>query len=103
MIALIMGKRRWCNKGFAASLFAVLLVTSLRAAEVEYGLPVKLDSSTSEVRKVLGAPTEGWRKGETITLESYYSRGILGEFEHDRLFSIIRRATSHNPWACLNG
>src|SRR5579872_776759 len=83
-----MGKSLWCNKGLAALLFQVLLMTCLNAAEAEYGLPVKLDSSTSEVRKVLGVPTEGWKKGEMITLESYYSRGIVGEFEHDRLFSL---------------
>ncbi len=88
MIALIMGKSLWCNKGLAATLLAALLAPCLRAAESEYGLPVKLDSSASDVRKVLGPPTEGWQKGEMVTLESYYSRGIVGEFAHDRLFSI---------------
>ena len=91
-----MGKSLRCNKGLAALLFPALLVTCLRAAEAEYGLPVKLDSSTSEVRKVLGAPTEGWNKGEMVTLESYYSRGIVGEFAHDRLFSItLNRDTAY--------
>jgi hypothetical protein len=88
MIAVNMGKGLWCNQGVAALFIAVLLASCLGAAEPEYGLPVKLDSSTSEVRKVLGPPTEGWNKGEMGTLESYYSRGIVGEFEHDRLFSI---------------
>src|SRR3981081_3595808 len=98
MIALNM------RKSVAASLFALLLVTCLCAAEEEYGLPVKLDSSTSEVRKVLGAPTEGWNKGERGTLESYYSRGIVGEFAHDRLFSItLNKDTAYRGFVAYAG
>jgi hypothetical protein len=88
MIALKMRKSLCYNNGLTGLLLQMLLVSCLGAAEAEYGLPVKLDSSASEVQKVLGAPTEAWKKGEIVTLESYYSRGIVGEFEHDRLFSI---------------
>ena len=88
MIALKMRKSLCYNNRLGALFLQVLLVSCLCAAEPEYGLPVKLDLSTGEVRKVLGAPTEAWNKGEMVTLESYYSRGIVGEFEHDRLFSI---------------
>jgi hypothetical protein len=88
MIALKMRKSLCHNNGLAALFLQVLIVSCLGAAEAEYGLPVKLDLSIGEVRKVLGAPTEAWNKGDMVTLESYYSRGIVAEFEHDKLFSI---------------
>src|SRR5579872_3058440 len=88
MIALTMTNSPGSNGGLLALLLPMLVVSCLGAAEADYGLPVKLDSSIREVRKVLGEPTEGWKKGEMVTLESYYSRGIVAEFEHDRLFSI---------------
>src|SRR5258705_7088998 len=63
-------------------------VAAPNAIEEEYGLPVKLGLSSAEVRKILGPPAETWMNGEMVTLEWYYSHGIMGEFEHDRLSSV---------------
>src|ERR1700686_2682365 len=98
MIALKM------RKSFCYALLIPMLPGCLGAAEAEYGLPVKLDLSTAEVRKALGAPTEAWQKGEMVTLESYYSRGIVGEFAHDRLFSVtLNKDTAYRGFIPYSG
>jgi hypothetical protein len=68
-----------------------------------YGLPIFLGSTSDEVRKVLGAPTERFRPGtasdsvesishpgkdEEKVIESYYSVGITCTFSRDRLAAI---------------
>jgi hypothetical protein len=72
----------------------------------EYGLPVTLGSSSAEVERALGPPTQtldydkelskesedfqrilgGGHAG--VTVDWYYTRGIVGGFKDDRLISI---------------
>lgn len=65
----------------------------------EYGLPVALGSSSDDVRRVLGSPNESYEKpkeewttalasNERLTIEWYYTHGIVATFERDRLTAI---------------
>ena len=64
-----------------------------------YGLPITLGASFSEVREILGRPNEvvkppkvlGEAAGQDIdnlTLEYFYSSGIVGRFDREKLFGI---------------
>ncbi len=71
-------------------------------ARFRSGLPITLGSTSDEVRKALGGPTERYRPPnsddtvETIrnpgkdekVIEWYYSSGIVGIFDRDRLTGI---------------
>ena len=72
-----------------------------RAVAPKYGLPITLGSTSDEVRKIIGGPTERYKvpnNGETevVTnpdkkdnlLEWYYSSGIIAAFDRDRLTTI---------------
>jgi hypothetical protein len=82
-----------------------LLLSALscdKSAVPQYGLPITLGSTSDEVRKTLGGPTERYRPpvasdtAETIrnpgkdgkVIEWYYSSGIVGVFDRDRLTAI---------------
>jgi len=77
----------WHNIGAAALLIPLLLV-GCEGPKEEFGLPVNLDVSSSEVRSVLGAPTQAWNTTPSGTVEWYFPHGIVAEFEHDRLSSV---------------
>jgi hypothetical protein len=53
----------------------------------EYGLPIALGSSSDDVRRVLGSPDESFKKpqNDRLTIEWYYTHGIVTTFERDRL------------------
>jgi hypothetical protein len=56
----------------------------------EYRLPVSLGSSSAVVRQVLGSPNESFKKPQDsrLTVEWYYTHGIVATFERDRLTAI---------------
>jgi len=78
-----------------------LILVCCSTAKRDYDLPVTLGSTSDEVRKILGTPTERYKaptlgdttvvtnpeKGDKI-LEWYYSRGIVAFFDRDRLAAI---------------
>lgn len=81
-----------------------LLLFAAGCGGPSYGLPVVLGSTSDEVRKVLGAPTERFRPGtasdtvesishpgkdEEKVIESYYSVGITCTFSRDQLAAIV--------------
>jgi hypothetical protein len=73
----------------------------------QWGLPVQLGQTSTEVRKVLGRPTEvvdaktmkkydiDW-DGE-YAIEYFYSSGIVGRFDHRKLFAITINTYSDYP------
>lgn len=80
----------------------IIAVSCRRATVAGYGLPITLGSTSDEVRKILGGPTERYRPPnandtvETIrnpsndekVVEWYYSSGIVGAFDRNRLTAI---------------
>src|SRR4051812_29860929 len=82
-------KRFWRNPGIAALVFFGL-VAACEPTQAQYGLPVKLDSTTAQVRSALGAPNESFNtpNNPAVRLEWYYRHGIVGGFEHDKLSSL---------------
>jgi hypothetical protein len=79
---------------------AVLLVGCGHKTSTSYGLPITLGSSSDDVRKVLGGPTELYRppKGpEGVVLEWYYSSGIVCKFDRDKLTAITLNKDADYP------
>jgi hypothetical protein len=89
---------------FFNALPLVILVVSLgcESGSNRYGLPISLGSTSDEVRRVLGGPNERMKVVErddtkVVTnpdkydklVEWYYSSGIVGKFDRDRLTEII--------------
>src|ERR1035438_5113315 len=68
----------------------VVLLLSCHGNSIEYGLPVALGSSSSVVRRVLGSPNESFKNAQNgrLTIEWYYTHGIVATFERDRLTAI---------------
>jgi hypothetical protein len=104
-------------RGVERRRLAALLILSLAAAAAalmlwhhhqswEYGLPVTIGSSSAEVERVLGPPTQTLDYDKELSKESediqrtvggghagvivnwYYTRGIVGSFKDGRLISI---------------
>ena len=71
-----------CLGIFAA---AVLLLGCHHSSE--YGLPITLGSSSDDVRRVLGSPKDSFKppQNDRLTIEWYYTHGIVATFERDRL------------------
>ena len=86
------------------TILGLLLCTfGCNGAAPNYGLPIALGSTSDDVRKLLGAPTARYRPATTgdtvetiqnvgknaeIVIEWYYSSGIVGSFNRDRLSTI---------------
>jgi hypothetical protein len=73
---------------------ALILSGCSRAASSSYGLPVQLGSTTAEVRKILGEPSDivamPGHEGMTGMGDEWYdSKGIVGSFDADRLIAIM--------------
>jgi hypothetical protein len=80
---------------------SLLALNCEKATAPKYGLPITLGSTSDEVRKVLGGPTERYKapeKSDGVVVanpdkndklfEWYYSSGIVGVFDRDRLTTI---------------
>jgi hypothetical protein len=76
---------------FGVSAVALTIFGCQHRASSEYGLPVALGSSSSDVRRVLGSPKESFKnpKDERLTTEWYYNHGLVAVFERDQLDEIV--------------
>ncbi len=63
----------------------IFLAGCNRLGVSQYGLPVKLGSSSDDVRKGLGSPDYSYKTPSDDIVEWYYSHGIVAVFERDRL------------------
>ncbi len=57
----------------------------------EYGLPITLGSSSNDVRRILGSPNDSFKnpRDDRLTIEWYYTHGIVAVFERDQLNEIV--------------
>jgi hypothetical protein len=96
------GNRKWLTAHLILVGVLLSVLSCDRAAAPKYGLPITLGSTSDEVRKVLGGPNDRYRvpvesdTPDTIRnpdknaklFEWYYSSGIVGTFDRDRLTAI---------------
>jgi hypothetical protein len=68
----------------------IVLMSSCHLGPAEYALPVTLGSSSNDIRRALGSPKESFKdpRDNRLTIEWYYTHGIVATFERDRLVSI---------------
>lgn len=79
------------NWWLCISAAALLLLGCHYRASAEYELPITLGSSSSDVRRVLGSPQYSFKspKDERLTIEWYYTHGIVATFERDQVNEIV--------------
>jgi len=95
--------------------FGLLRQLTVSGRFPRYDLPIALGASSEEVRRILGWPTEVVREAQRRRIlsessvdahllpttdnvtECYYSSGIVGTFDHDRLFEVALHSYGAYP------
>jgi hypothetical protein len=92
-------------------LLAILLVALRGALAEDWGLPVQLGATRDQVRAILGYPdviidASNSPFKDSLSLEYYRTRGLVGRFDSERLFGVTVNPTwteNNRGWISYRG